>query len=153
MDGLYRLFEGTRAIDWLLLIVDFLVLLAILWFELPEWLHKRRAGKKARLLAPFLERGEELRSSAHERSTHDFMKWMDNARDWGIETQVFLEKESPRAASAFKHIVHLRETDRAVVTDFGQLVPLTGLHGDAYQLLQARLDNLQKIIDSPEVYF
>ena len=64
MNALYRLFEGTRAIDWLLLIVDFLVLLAILWFELPEWLHKRKAAKMARKLIPFLEKGEELRSSA-----------------------------------------------------------------------------------------
>jgi hypothetical protein len=38
-------------------------------------------------------------------------------------------------------------------TEFGQLHHLSGFFGDAYQLLQARLSILQKMIDNPEVYF
>jgi hypothetical protein len=64
-----------------------------------------------------------------------------------------LAGQSPRALSAFKHTVHLQETNRAVITDFGQHWHVSGFFGDAYQLLQARLDNLQKMMANPEAYF
>ena len=157
MNAIYHVWcmvvNGARPVDWISLTVEILVLAAILWFELPEWRHKRRAEKQAQLLVPFLETGEALRSTAHYSSTHDFMKWMDDARKWGVKTQDFLAKQSPRAASAFRHTAHLRETDRAVITEFGDMQPVTGLFGDAYQLLQARLDNLQRVMENPEAYF
>lgn len=43
IDILHRLFGDVRPIDWLIVGIDFLVLVAILWFEIPEWLHTRRA--------------------------------------------------------------------------------------------------------------
>ena len=157
MNAIYHVWhmvvDGARPVDWISLTVEILVLAAILWFELPEWRHKRRAAKQAKLVAPFVARGEALRSTAHHSSTHDSMKWMGDARKWGVETQDFLAKQSPRAASAFRHTAHLRETDRAVITEFGDMQPVSGLFGDAYQLLQARLDNLQKITENPEAYF
>jgi hypothetical protein len=69
------------------------------------------------------------------------------------ETQEFLSKQSSRALSVFRHAAHLRDTDRAVLTPDGRLYFTQGLFGDAYQLLQARLNDLQEIMAKPEVYF
>lgn len=145
--------DGARPVDWISLSVEILVLAAILFFEWPEWFHKQKAQKKAAKLLPFLKRGEDLRACVPYAEINEHLPWMDKARNWHLETQDFLTEHSLRALSAFNHVVHVRDADRAVITPFGQLHGLTGLFGDAYQLLQARLDNLQKIMENPEVYF
>ncbi|MGA3161907.1 MAG: hypothetical protein ABSC77_11880 [Terracidiphilus sp.] len=153
-------FEEIRGFDWIMLVVEILVLVAILVFEGPKWWHERESRKKAKLLIPLLELGENLRNSVpfysnlgHNALYQQLTQWRERALKWDLETQEFIAELSPRALSTYKHIVHLRETDRAVLTPDGVLYPVQGPFGDAYQLLQARLDNLQKIIDNADVYF
>ncbi len=161
MDALHRLFGDVRPIDWLILAVDGLVLFVIVLFEGPNWWHEIAATRKASKLLPFLKAGEDLMSSApynsdkdHNQRVRDGQLWRENVQKWDRETQDFLTKLSPRALSAFRHVVHVVETDHAALTPSGQFFnPAQGKFGDAYQLLQARLDNIQKIMENAKAYF
>jgi len=157
MWGIFRrLFADARPIDWLLLIVDFLVLVAILWFELPEWWHKHKGKKMVSELAPLLEKGKELKTSVPYLPNPQWevtSKWFEDVRAWDSDTQSLLAKHSSQALSAFTHIAHVRETDRAIVTPHGDMYPVVGHCGDVFQVLQAKLDNLQRIVEKADIYF
>lgn len=156
MDVLRRWFSDARPIDWLLLIVDFLVLVAILVLELPDWLHKRRAETNARALAPFLDRGRVLQSSVPFQ-THspgaEMQQWAEKVELWSSETQGFLAGLSPRASTTFTHIVNAGEADRDVRRPDGSMFHVSGHYGDVYQVLQVKLSNLQRILENPTAYF
>ena len=151
------LFEEIRPFDWIMLVVEVLVLILIaveiFVFTGPEWWHGIQAKKKASKLFPFLAQGEALRNLISENPNQDHNQQRENILKWDRETQEFLTKLSSRALSTFRHVAHVSETDRGILTPSGQFYPASGLFGDAYQMLQARLDNLQKIIEKPEVYF
>jgi hypothetical protein len=149
----YMIFEEIRPFDWIMLAVEILVLGAILIFEGPKWLHEIAARRKASKLAPFLASGEKLRHTISLNPNQDQNEWRENALKWDRETQEFLKKQSSRALSAFRHVSHVGGADRSVLTPDGQFYPVHGLLGDAFQLLQARLSNLHKIMENPEVYF
>lgn len=156
MDALDRLFVETRGIDWLILIVDFFILVAILWLELPDWLHKRRAERKAKALAPFMERGRQLQSSVPNQLPNpgpELLKWVEDVKQWSSETEAFLAPRSTKAATAFTHVISASSADRKVRKPDGSSFRITGRFGDLFQVLQVQLDNLQKIMENPELYF
>ncbi len=156
MYGLFRLFEGTRAIDWLILIVDFLILVSIVWLELPDWLHHRRAVAMSRALTPFMDRGRQLQVSVPSQNSHpspELLKWAEEVKTWTEETEIFLARSSRKAAIAFTHVINAYNADRTVRRPDGTRFRLAGHYGDIYQVLQVKLDNLEKIIEKPEAYF
>lgn len=156
MDALHRLFVETRGIDWLILIVDFFILVAIVWLELPDWLHKRRAERSAGTLAPFMDRGRQLQTTVPNQLPNpgpELLKWVEDVKQWSAETEAFLAPRSTRAANAFTHVISASSADRKVHRPDGASFRLTGRFGDLYQVLQIKLDNLQKIMESPESYF
>lgn len=149
--------EPVRTFDWWMLAIEGVVLaliaVEVFLFSGPEWMHKRKAAKKAKLLLPVLKSGELLRDLASVNPNQHNNKWREDFLKWDKETQEFIAKLSPRALSAFRHVVYIGGADRAVLTPSGQFYPAHGLFGDAHQLLQGRLSNLQKIMGNPEVYF
>ena len=156
MGALDRLFVETRGIDWLILIVDFFILVAILWLELPDWLHKRRAERTARALAPLMASGRQLQSSVPNQMSNpgpELMKWVEDVKQWSAQTEAFLAPRSARAAVAFTHVISDSSADRKVHKSDGSSFRLTGRFGDLFQVLQVQLDNLQKIMENPEGYF
>ena len=156
MNALDRLFVETRGIDWLILIVDFFILVAILWLELPDWLHKRRAERNAQELAPFMDQGRHLRSSVPNQMPNpgpELMKWVEDVKQWSSETETFLAPRSTKAAIAFTHVISASSADRKVHKPDGSSFRITGRFGDLFQILQVQLDNLQKIMENPELYF
>lgn len=156
MGAFDRLFVDTRGIDWLILIVDFFILVAILGLELPEWLHKRRAIRNAETLAPFMDRGRQLQASVPNQLPNpgpELLKWMEDVKRWSVETEAFLAPRSGRAVVAFTHVISASSADRKVHKPDGSSFRLTGRYGDQYQVLQVKLDNLQKIMENPESYF
>lgn len=159
MDIIYRVWrffmDGSKPVDWLLFWVDILVLGAILWFELPEWKHRRKAAKFARALLPYMERGREIQASIPENphgENKDVTAWIEQAKLWHHETHAFISGVSPRAALVFTSVSDLSADNRKIVDQFGGIWHISGFFGDVYQILQARLDNLQKILERPEVY-
>lgn len=156
MGAFDRLFVDTRGIDWLILIVDFFILVAILWLELPDWLHKRRAEHSAEELAPFMERGRRLQSSVPNpppNPSPELLQWVEEVKRWNADTEAFLVPRSAKAVIAFTHVISASSADRKVHRPDGTSFRLTGRFGDLYQVLQVKLDNLQKITENPESYF
>ncbi|MHB1959213.1 MAG: hypothetical protein ACYCO5_09295 [Acidobacteriaceae bacterium] len=153
---LYRIFHGTRAIDWLILSVDGLVLSVIVLFEGPGWWHKRRAAKKVKILIPLLERGRQIQSSVpyqHRENSPELSEWAETAKSWWTSTEAVLAALSPRAATAFNHLLNFDSADRVAMDRSGRPYHLCGYAGDMYQSLQLKLGNLQRIIENPETYF
>lgn len=156
MDALYRIFEGTRAIDWIVLGVDVLVLFVIVLFEGPEWWHKLRAAKKVKILIPLLERGRQIKSSIPyqlQENSPQLSEWAETAKSWWMSTEAVLAELSPRAATAFTHLLNFDSADRVAMDRSGRPYHLSGYAGDMYQSLQLKLGNLQRIIENPETYF
>ncbi len=156
MGSIDRLFTDTRGIDWLILIVDFLILVAIVWLELPDWLHKRRAERRAKTLTPLMDRGRHLQASVPNQLPNpgpELLKWVEDVKQWSADTEAFLVPLSAKAAIAFTHVMSASSADRKVHKPDGTSFRLTGRFGDLYQVLQVKLDNLQKILESPELYF
>ena len=155
IDIVRRLFSDARPIDILILVVDFLVLAVILYFEGGEKLHKRKMRRQVLALASFMERGRKLQASTPDPvvASDAIDEWIEQVKLWGSETQDFLSSRSMRASSAFTHIVNVTAVDREVRSSDGRMFHVAGYFGDAYQLLQLKLDNLHKIMVNPEAYF
>jgi hypothetical protein len=160
MDMIYRIWrhimDGSKPVDWLLFWVDMLVLGAILWLELPDQLHKRRAAKNVRILIPLLESGRHIQSSVpyqHQENSPELSEWAETAKSWWTSTEAVVAALSPRAATAFNHLLNFDSADRTAMDKSGRPYRLCGYAGDIYQSLQLKLGNLQRIIENPEIYF
>jgi hypothetical protein len=139
MDIVRRLFSSGLFVGWLGVSVDFLVLAAILWFELPEWHHERRANKLAKQMRPHLLRGRELHLATPDHAAANAYDWDIRVVAWENETEQLLGTMSPHAALAFSLTVNASDTVRK----------LTGRYGDTSQRLQAKLFNLSRIVEQP----
>jgi hypothetical protein len=135
MQIIRHLIAGT---DWLNLIIEFAVLVVILWLELPEWLHRRRATKFASALAPLITRGQQVANTVPWMGS-PVDEWTAKATVWMEATRKFLAERSPRALSSFDF-----------VTTIGVDRKLSGHAGDIYQEFHARLQNLVRIGERPE---
>jgi hypothetical protein len=149
--------EGSRPIDWLILVVDLCVLLAVLWLEVPEWRHKRRCKRIARQLQPLSDKGIQLQTGTPNPRTSQgmqaFRRWESEVNAWSDETHDFLAQNSSTAASAFLLIVNAQVADRIVRSPDGNMFSLSGGWADTYQIFQLKLSNLQMIVQNPEAYF
>jgi hypothetical protein len=155
IDSLYRLFKDARPIDDLILAVDFLVLAVIVWVEVGEKWHKRTLRCRVSELVHLLEKGQKLQSSTPSRlaSSDGAPSWIEEVGRWSAETQDFLASRSSRASFAFMHVVNAAMADREVHRSDGTAFYLGGAVADIYQVLQVKLDNLQRIMEKPEAYF
>ena len=160
-----HMFEGVRPFDWLMLVIEILVLLAILYFEgVGEWRY-RKMRKRVAALVPFMDRGQELQHSVPEPShpTHpsysaaakQIEEWMNSIDVWGKETRQFLEQYSPRAARVFENIAEtgILANPQTVHTESGRSFPIEGPQRESYLRLVAQLNNLRSIMEKPEAYF
>ena len=159
MDSFYRIFcifADARAIDWLLLIVDFLVLVAILWLELPKWRHKCKARKFASRLSPRIDKGWSLQRSVPHTDPHvagdESKAWVDQTVAWEKETESFIATLSQRAALAFVFKINISASHGVAIAPDGRRFLLGSDFGDRYQIWQVKLENLKKIIENPETY-
>lgn len=152
--------DGARPIDWLILGTDFLVLIAILYLELPERLHRKKCSKTVIRLSELLNEGRGLINEVPSRGSHNehmlqMQGWRKRADSWAVSTKTFLEGRSKRAADAFVLIVSVAEvgSQTMVHKSGGETVVLTGNHSHLYQAHLERLRNLQGIIEKSEAYF
>ena len=135
MQIIRHLVAGT---DWLNLIVECAVLAVILWLELPEWLHRRKAAKFASALAPLIARGQQVADVVPSAGSPTD-EWTAKATAWTAVTREFLAERSPRALSSFDFVATAK-VDRK----------MSGRAGDVYQEFHARLQNLIRIAERPE---
>ena len=142
LDLVHRLFGDVRPIDWVIAGTDFLVLVAILFFEIPEWWHKHKAKRFARAVVPHLTRGQEIANRVPRApSAASEQAWIAEAKAWVRETEDFLSSRSQAAFSSF-----------CLTTLHGTDLKLQGYAGDVYQEFRSKLQNLHRISEHPELF-
>ena len=100
------MFDGTRPIDWVMLVVELLVLLLIA-YEVGSsiWFKWKTQG---RLAATFewMSKGQMLQQNAPPAGSSDeadSTAWVAAVQQWMEQTHHFLAKYSPQAAASFIH--------------------------------------------------
>ena len=152
LDAVYRAWrmftDGSRPIDWAILIVDFLVLAVIIWLDAPERFHRKRVRKRLVLVQRIMLEGHALRSSVStaNESNQTASDWIQSVQAWIDTSYQSLADVSMQAALAFMH--------RNVVPDVSWGGITTRLDiSRQFQELLVRLDNLRNIMEKADVYF
>jgi hypothetical protein len=150
-----HMFEGVRPFDWLMLIVEVLVL-GLIAFEIvrEEWRHRaerkqqRIIGERSESLRQLLSKGQELQRNAPasgESTTdiaQDIAQWSRLIDTWHQEVATLLASYSSRAAMAFNHGVPKGSTYMGIAVAANR----------RFGFLLSRLENLQGILENPQIY-
>jgi hypothetical protein len=146
---LEELGEVVRPFDWLMLIIETLVLLLIAYEVIIGSLHRREDSKRQdalhdriMALARLMDRGQKLKRTAPQVGV-DGVPWVKSVHEWGRDTEAFLDTCSAHASSKF-----LDETNMQSVS-YPQLAQEVWVW---YSLLDRKLSNLQTIIQNSTVY-
>jgi hypothetical protein len=147
------LFEDVRPFDWLMLVVEVAVLLAILIFEVRAICRERHHDREQRdrrilvaqrvaALRDAMSKGQKLRLCTPGSGDPHVEEWAQAVTNWGEETRVLLESFSAHAGAVF-------------VTQMSSSPHITGSEGALFEYISliSRLDNLRGIIEKPDVYF
>jgi hypothetical protein len=156
------MFEGTRPIDWLMLVIEALVLLLILYEVIVGDIRHRRErqsrlaiSKRVSELSWLMDKGQRIQTCVPDPQITNWQlvkPWIDSVQAWKEETNTFLAARSPRASSAFMLITDAGNMD-SVVHFSGRQFALTGEVREFYQRLVIQLANLRRIMEQPDAYF
>jgi hypothetical protein len=156
------MFEGIRPFDWLMLVVEVLVLVIIAYEFIAEAL-RRRTDQKRRLflnalvlrLSPLIDEGERIRSTAPDplATTQYFItRWTDSVSSWTKKTEALIAGHSSSASATFMLISESQCVDDAV-SYHGHHFFLSGPTSETHKALTLHLENLRRMVDRPEAYF
>lgn len=148
-DTLRRLFlQGPRPIDYVMLVIEFLVLVLIGGeMAIHAYRYFRHEKRKRALLANLFE-GQRLISEAPSTSVADYEtahRWELLVTQWRGGTTALLRQYSDAAAATFSQPVGTLEatTHYANVSPYAQ---------KGYREMQTGLNNLRLIIENPDTY-
>lgn len=155
--------ETVRTIDWVMLVVELLVLLVIVWeFGITEWRHHGEKKRKANLrsiadrLVGYMDAGLKLQGTVPDHQESTFIiedAWMIAVADWSFDTGKYLGALSQRAWSAFTLIANSNAGDSTISSLSGHYFTITGPLRECYQRLLVQLQNLKDIIERADTYF
>jgi hypothetical protein len=158
-----HMFSGTKPFDWLMLVVEVLVLLLIAYeVFVGVYRHRRKRERKQHIgeitaaLSGFMDKGKALQGSVPCQEIAWELQadlWMANTDRWATETGAFLDGHSSTASAAFRLTPGTGTTALVIQNSEGATFTIDGRHRHAYQRLVSRLENLRGIIEKPEVYF
>jgi hypothetical protein len=139
--------EGTRPVDWVMLAIEFLVLVLIcIEYGERKWKDHRR-HKHLMELQGLLTEGQNIQTGVPggQSKVEVCQAWDTSVRDWMNKTHMYLRDEcSPQAVARF-----------SVNTGgpAGVRYPFAALcvHGTYITLLE-RMDSLRVIIETPDSY-
>src|SRR2546428_2535998 len=147
-----RLFEDVRPFDWLMLVIEVAVLVAILVFDIRAVRRERRHDREQRdrrtlvdqrvaALRDAMSKGQELRLSTPVSGNPHVAEWAQAVTNWGEETRVLLKSFSAHAEAAF-------------LMQMSGSPYINGSIGATFEYISliSRLDNLRGIIEKPDVY-
>jgi hypothetical protein len=154
--------EGIRPFDWVMLVIEALVLLLILYEVIVGEIRHRRETARGAFLTERVAELSKLHSKGHRIQTtvldpminnpQILQPWIDSAEAWGKETDAILRKYSQRASRTFLLVTDAGQID-TVVTAHGRHFMVSGAIGGVYQRLVLQLENLNRIIENPALYF
>jgi hypothetical protein len=142
---LRRVFAETRPIDWLIVVIDFIVLFWIAAANIIKVPHRWKSRGTIKRLKEFLADGEDLHGSrpTTHSSHNDANAWVGAVKIWVDGVQSFLAKNAVRALIVFEQ----HRTGPRIETDVHPLVE------DCFSELDARLRTLRSILENIDVYF
>jgi hypothetical protein len=100
-----HMFAEVRPFDWLMLVVELLVLLLIAAEVIPGWLHWRHKRYATTCIMAFLTDGQRLQDTIPRSSATDeqAIAWIEELTNWILRVQAFLEKNAKQAVAIFNH--------------------------------------------------
>jgi hypothetical protein len=106
-------------------------------------------------LVPLLQRGQELQSSTPDPTLEPqaIPEWLQKVGSWSSETEAFLAVVLQGHPSLSPTLSTLEGPDREVHRSDGSMFRVAGYFGDLDQVLQVKLNNLQRVMENPEAYF
>lgn len=137
LDSLRRIFGEVRAIDWIMLVVELLVLFLIAYEVLYNVLHQRKVRKALKVVVAAMTDGAFLQQK-HQRAIDitnqdQVTVWANEVFLWTKKTEKNIHAYSEQAASSFAY----------VVSQSG------GLRAE----LDQRIEVLRRIMENPDAYF
>jgi hypothetical protein len=137
--------EGSRAIDWWMLVIELLVLIVIAGealLALRNWCNKKNKVAK---IFELMAKGQQLQASAPTQQEAQLVgEWVGLVGTWQTKTNDFLRTCSPQASAAF-----FANFDVPTV-HFAHIA--TGAH-DYYITILVRLKNLRNVMEKPDTYY
>jgi hypothetical protein len=159
---LHHMFEGIRPFDWLMLVIEVLVLIVIIFAEIAGWMRRRKESRrhsflnaKSLELSKMMDTGQRLMSIVPDpafASPQAFMFWVQTAADWTDQVSKIMSPHSSRAVADFMLATNSQHID-AMVSAHGRNFALSGEIWETYWRLVTRLENLRRIVERPETYF
>jgi hypothetical protein len=129
------MFEGTRAIDWIMLVIKALVLFLIAYEVIIGIIHRRQESKQRGLherimtLARPINQGRQLKKTPPQSSAGvaALASWTKSVHDWSKDAEAFLNACSSHASAKFLDETGMKRTlymnvTQVVVTFYALLV-------------------------------
>jgi hypothetical protein len=139
--------EQTRSIDWVMLVVEILVLAIIAAEGIYSVIRRFRVRRITKRILAFIEEGQALQSKFPPgilKINDAIIAWKNSVQIWVDSVETFLKVECSRqAAATFLHYIP-NQLWSDVISE-GNIRP--------YAELLMRLGNLQSIMENPDVYF
>jgi hypothetical protein len=141
-----KMFDGVKPFDWLMLVVEILVLLLIAYEVGTTVLHRLQTKRRLASLFALMHRGQELQTTVPGSGTTDdqAVAWKSSVEAWANDTHKILATYSPQASARF---LHNPVVSRGIYRGIAQNAQ------GYYESLMMRLENLRAIMEKPEVYF
>jgi hypothetical protein len=159
---LQHMFEGIRPFDWLMLVIEALVLIVIIFAEITGWMRRRRESRrhsflnaKSLELSKMMDIGQRLVSTVPNpsfASPQEFMLWVHSVAGWTDKVSKIMSLDSPHAVTDFMLAADSQSID-AMVSAHGRSFALSGEIWESYWRVVTRLENLRRIVERPEAYF
>jgi hypothetical protein len=137
------MFEQTRPIDWVMLVIEAAVLAIIAYESIRIALTHHRIEKRKKIILGLMNDGQAILEDVPTVHPERVDSWYQSAEAWTKRTRAVLESYSSQALTAFNHL-------RLPTVDYPNVSP--GAH-PAFKALIAKLDNLRSIMEKPEVYY
>jgi hypothetical protein len=139
-----RLFSEARPIDWLIVAIDFLVLLWIA-ADIVKIPHRWKRRSAVNHIVALLADGESLLSARPTaQATNDAATaWVESVKSWIVAVHSLLAKDALRALAVFGHWPVGPRSE----------IEVHSLAEPWFLELDARLSALRSIMEKPEIYF
>ena len=142
-DTLRRAFAGVKSIEWIMLVLEALVLILIAYEVAHNVITERKRRKAIKAAVTMMTEGAFLQQRASSLRDEDVQSWLQDVKRWSVDTSGKLDRFSTQASSAFSFV-------EAEERSFARV------HGDAnraYCDLRMRVEMLRRIMENPDAYF
>jgi hypothetical protein len=142
-DTVRRMMSGIRAVDWVMMVMEFLVLVLIAYEVGMPILERRKQRKYRAAITSLMTEGQGLCESVPDNRGTDPHDWIVTVDSWIDKTRGQLQNYSPNAVAAFNQEYWVEIQAPISIADGAR---------PHYYKLAGKLKNLHDIAEKLEVY-